>query len=146
MEWLLTLDERQESEEAFSAAQEAVKKFKSEPLVLEVSYRVALRAGAYREALDWINQLLSLEPHHEKAIVERSIPLLYLGRWDECMTYCENLLKKNAKEFLAHLHMGIIFFERKQWASAKQHLEIALQTKPEDEFLKNALRKIPSLN
>ena len=141
---MLTLDERHEREEAFAAAQEAVNKFSMEPLILEVSYRVALRAGAYIEALAWIEKLLSLDAKHPKALVERTIPLLYLGRWDECAALCESLLKNNSKEFLAHLHLGIIHFERKQWASAKQHLQIAQSIKPQDDFLRSALQKIPN--
>jgi glycosyltransferase involved in cell wall biosynthesis len=143
VEWMLTLDERGEWDEAFSAAQEATKKFAKEFLVLEVGYRVACHAGEYDHALVWINRLLELDPTHQKARAERVIPLLYLGRWEECVDLCKELLSQDPDHFIAHLHLGIISFEKKQWASAQHHLQQAYRIRPNDEFLKSALQKIP---
>ena len=142
VEWLLTLDESAEQEEALLTAKEAVQKFPHIDLVLETSYRVALRAGAYDEALVWIERLLKLNPRHAKARPEKTIALLYLGKWDECLQLCLELIKGDAKNFLAHLHLGIIHFERREWTAAKQHLELAYQQKPHDVFLRSALEKI----
>jgi glycosyltransferase involved in cell wall biosynthesis len=143
VEWMLILDERGEWDEAFSASLEAVDQFSQEPLIFEVSYRVAFHAGEYEKSLSYIEQLLQLSPKHSRALQERVIPLLYLGRWEECSKLCKEILLQDPQNFLAHLHLGIIFFERKQWASAKQHLQIAQNLKPQDEFLHSALKKIP---
>jgi len=145
VEWLLTLDESGEQEEALMTAKEAAKKFPQTDLVLETCYRVALRAGAYDEALVWIDRILKKNPRHSKARPEKTIALLYLGKWDECQQLAKELLNEDAKNFLAHLHLGIIHFEKREWTSAKQHLEIAAKQKPQDEFLRSALAKIPKL-
>lgn len=149
IEWLINLCEVQKFKEALPFAERAVTKFPDEPEVLRTAYQVALRAENYVQAEQWIRQQLKKEnqisaKQRIDAYENLGTALLYQGKWEECADVCQKVIQEDASNFLSHLNLGIISFEKKDWASAKHYLSAALKQKPYDSFLIQALKRIPT--
>jgi glycosyltransferase involved in cell wall biosynthesis len=144
IEVMMTLMELKEFDAAYEFAQEATKFFKSEPEVYKLSFQAAQRAEDWLVAERWIRHYLSFYPQDSYAQGQLTTALLYQGKLDECARLAESILKSDPNHFIAHVNLAVIFFERQNWKEASFHIAQGLQMRPEDQFLRDAMSKIPT--
>lgn len=143
IELAMTCNEIGQITQALHLMKKAASKFDKEPEVLRVAAESALRAEDFLAAEGWLRQRLAQGSKDSDTYARLSTALLYQGKFDESQTYAETALQVDSENFHAHLNLGIIFFEQKEFSKARPHLELAARLRPQDEFLKNALNKLP---
>lgn len=142
IEWMITLSESEEPERALETARHAVKNFEKEPEVLKSAYRVALRSEAFSTAEEWIHLFLKLKPNQLDALSHLTTAQLYQKKFDAVLHTATDVLKRDPKSFVVHVNLAVIYFEQKNWERCEEHLLIALEQKPLDSFLNEALTKV----
>jgi len=142
VEYLITLSELDEQEAAYKIAQLAIRQFPQEAQVLLTAYQVALRAGAYPEAEQWIRMKLKLTPEDLYSKSNLSTALMFQKKFDQSYTTALDVLSRKADDFVANFNLGVIAFEEKKWLDAKRYLHAALKLKPKEAFILQALKKI----
>lgn len=142
IELLMVLSELEYDEEALKAAELGARLFSDELEFLSSAIQVALRAAAYHQAEAWCQFALRLSPSSIQLKEQLGLSLLYQGKLDACEKTSVQVLETNPESFLANLSLGILYFEKKNWDQSKQHLNIALRQRPEDQFIQSALAKI----
>lgn len=145
IEVMVTFCELTRFEEAFQLAGLASRMFPKEFEVIKTCYEVALRFQKYPNAEQWIRQCLRLRPDHLDTKAQLTTALLYQKKIEACRIQATQVLNEDPKNFLSHLHLGVIEFENKNWPAAKQHLAKALEQRPYDDFLQNALQRISEM-
>jgi tetratricopeptide (TPR) repeat protein len=105
----------------------------------EDSYEINLRLG-------WLNYsaghfTLSIS-YYEKAIaimplgIEARFGIVYpasaLGNWDQVVTQYKKILEQDSKNTVANYRLGVIYYERKEYNTAKKYLETVVNLYPFD--------------
>jgi len=129
---------------AYEHLKKAVQKFPTESIILKAAFQAALRMDEWKLAEEWIRKYIFQNPKDLYALSQLSTALLYQGRLDECLKMTEENLKSDPKDFVSHVNLAVIYFERKKWKEASQHIREGLLLRPTDSFLRDALNKIPS--
>ena len=142
VEYLVTLSELDEQEAAYKMAQLAIRQFPQEAQVLLTAYQVALRAGAYPEAEQWIRMKLRLTPEDLYSKSNLSTALMFQKKFDQSSRTALEVLGHKVDDFIANFNLGVIAFEEKRWLDAKRYLHAALKLKPQEAFILQALKKI----
>lgn len=142
VEWVRNLIELKKSKEAFQVAVQAFQKFPRESLVQKSAIEAALHAGEFSQAESWLRNYLAERVDELEARGYLSSCLLFQGKFDEAEAVSLSLLKADKNNFTAQFNLGVIAFETKNWSVAQSRLEKALELKPSDPFIQDALRKI----
>ncbi len=136
--------ETQQFQKAFELAQIAFQKFSTEPEILKVAFQSALRTNAWPQAEKFIRDFLQLQPGDLYALSQLTTSLLYQTKFDELCEVGEKILVRDPQNFVTHVNLATYFFEIKDWNRAARHIASALKQRPTDEFLLNAMKKIPA--
>jgi tetratricopeptide (TPR) repeat protein len=92
---------------------------------LEDSYEFNLRLGwlyfklkNYSDSKTYYRKALSLLPYSEEASFGLVLPLAANGEWNEVVKTYEKILQNNPGNSVALYRLGVVFYERKEWAQA----------------------------
>lgn len=144
IELSLTSSEMSLHAQALEVITQARLRFPDEAEIQSLSIQCALSSEEYALAEIWARELLLKEPESEITKSKLSTALLFQAKWNEAKDLALQILEKNPHHFNAHLNLGIFYFENKEFDKAKPHLMKAYEMKPEDSFLREALKKIPT--
>lgn len=144
VEWMITLSEANDFQRALQIASGSVKKFANEPEILRSAFQIALRANAFAWAEDWLKQYLQMKPDDLESKAHLTTAYLYQRKFNEAVQVSHEILKLNSKNFVCHVNLAVIHFEREEWSDAERHLLAALEQKPTDGFLNEAIAKVRS--
>ncbi len=142
IEYLTVLIESNQVEHALSVAKEAATLFSSEPEILKTAFQIFLRADRFTLAEATIRLYLRLEPHDIYARSQLTTALLYQKKWSETLKAAHDLLQIDKNNFVAHLNLGVLYFEFKDWKKSHEHLNAARDAKPHDNFVRASLEKV----
>lgn len=95
----------------------------SNPNVLESFGFVLLALGDHPAGLQVLEQLLELEPGHQRARFNRAAALTHLGRYDEAIEAWISYLRNNAGEWRALYNLGLTYFYAGQNREALRMLD-----------------------
>lgn len=146
IEFMLTLMELDNPEQAFQFATAHVRRFSHEPEVVKVAYQAALRSNHFQTAEEWIRLFLGLIPDDHFARSQLTTALLYQNKQSDALALALENLIKNPSDFVSHLNAAVVFFEKQMWSDAARHLKEAERIRPHDPFVKNALQKVATLH
>lgn len=141
IEYAINLMAVDQKDAALKTMSVATQKFPKVDLVWKTAYQTALRCNAFALAETWIDKYLEFQPQDLYSLTQRTTALLYQGKFDECEELAQSLLAKDSNNFICHLNLGVLYFEKKEFSDSKKHLEIALDLRPSDPFLISALKK-----
>ncbi|MBN8554450.1 MAG: tetratricopeptide repeat protein [Deltaproteobacteria bacterium] len=110
--------------------------------LLRLGFETALRVEHYALAENFIRRFLNKSPEDAYAKAHLTTALLFQKKFDDALEAANDVLKKDPGNFTANLNCGILFFEGQAWGPARRHLETALKSQPQDEFIKQALVQI----
>ncbi len=144
IEVCVNLMELQQMSEAYEIAKLAVRDFAQEPEVYRIAYQAALRCDQFEEAEKLIRQYLSFHPHDLFSKVQLTTAMLYQGKFSEVLSLTKEIFQRDPQNFIAHVNCAVIFFEKQDWKNAAHHIFQGLQERPKDQFLNDAMNKIPS--
>lgn len=130
--------------EAFELAQKGLSPFSHIPAFLKVASQAYLRVDAYAEAEQILIRLMNQADYKTFCLEQLSTSVLYQGRLDEALLFCEMTLKEDSENFVAHVNSAVVYFENKDFKNAARHIHQALLQKPNDTFLREAQKKLPS--
>jgi uncharacterized protein HemY len=107
-----------------------------------MGFHSALRAEAYETAEKWIQEYLRLCPEDWNSKAHLTTAFLYQRKYDAMIELAQKILKVHPENFISHVNLAVLFFEREEWNDARQHIIAALKHKPNDTFLNEALAKV----
>lgn len=142
IEYMTALMETNHIEGALKVAIEATGKFLNELEILKIVFQIFLRSNNFSAAENILYQFLKLKPDDLYARTQLTTALLYQKKWPETLKAAHDLLQLDPKNFVAHVNLGVLYFEFKDWKKSKEHLNAARDIKPHDEFVKSSLEKI----
>jgi glycosyltransferase involved in cell wall biosynthesis len=141
VEYAVNLLAANQKDLALKTIVEAVRLFPQVDLVWKTAYQTALRCQLYSLADQWIEKYLEFHPNDSYSLTQRTTALLYQGKWDECQKLSESLLSSEPHNFVCHVNLGVLLFEKKDFVRSKKHIQLALDLRPNDSFLTSALKK-----
>lgn len=147
IEWIRNLNEQNRNSEALQFSKQARQRFPQEAEVLKAGVESSLRAEDYALAEQWCRQIIQICGEDSVELqVKNSLctAVLYQGRLDEARELAEQVSQLDSKDFSSRFHLGVIYFEKREWKLAKAYLEECQKMKPEDPFISQALHKISS--
>jgi tetratricopeptide (TPR) repeat protein len=92
------------------------------------------RAGNWREALRWFDEVLRIDPQHARAQLFRAKVLLQLGETENALTALAAACRLDPDSFEAHFLAGRLLAERGFGDAARPYLERALELQPEGPY------------
>lgn len=144
IEVCVNLMELQQMPEAYEIAKLAVRDFPQEPEVYRIAYQAALRCDRFEDAEKLIRQYLSFHPQDLFSKSQLTTAMLYQGKFNEVLNLTKEIFQRDPRNFIAHVNCAVIFFEKQDWKNAAHHIFQGLQERPKDQFLNDAMNKIPS--
>jgi len=144
VEVCINLMELLQMKEAYEIAKIAVRDFPNEPEIFRVAYQAALRCDAFKEAEDLIRKYLSFYPNDLFSKSQLTTAMLYQGKFSEVLNLSREILSSDPRNFVVHVNCAVIFFEKQDWKNAAHHISQGLKERPTDQFLNDAMNKIPS--
>ncbi len=144
IEVCVNLMELQQMAEAYEIAKLAVRDFPQESEVYRIAYQAALRCDLFEDAERLIRQYLSFHPNDLFSKSQLTTAMLYQGKFNEVLSLTKEIFQRDPRNFIAHVNCAVIFFEKQDWKNAAHHIFQGLQERPADQFLNDAMNKIPS--
>ncbi len=103
------------------------------------SYEMNLRlgwllyeVGRYNDAVDYYQKAIVLHAYSIEAKLGLVYPLSAQNKWDEVLNQYRLILAIDAKNTLVNYRTGLIYYNRKNHASAQKHFDTVLQMYPFD--------------
>lgn len=127
-----------------SYAYEASKQYSKAAMELksvstENTYELNLRigwlyyeAGEYNESITYYQKAIQLAPNSVEAKLGLVYPLSVQNKWDEVLTQYLAILSVDTKNSLVNYRTGLIYYNRKNYSTAKKYLETVLELYPFD--------------
>ena len=103
-----------------------------------------VRAGNLDKALAIFSEANIKEPKNDETLFKMGYVLALQKRNDEALEYFKEALEVDDQNPFTYLEMGLIYMEDGEIASARTHLNRALELDPELENAKKALEKLNS--
>ncbi len=97
--------------------------------------------GAYKEALEDLENAIAIEPSYPYAYNNRGFVKLKLGKKEEGLKDIKYALKLEPKNAYAYRNLGIYYFEEGDYESALNHFEKAYSLDVETDLLEDYLRE-----
>ncbi len=105
----------------------------------EKSYEINLRlgwltylAGAFIESVSYYNRAISLMPYAIEPRFGIVYPLAAMGNWDQVIGHYKKILTTDPNNTVAHYRLGVIYYNREDYATSHQHLEKVVNLYPFD--------------
>jgi tetratricopeptide (TPR) repeat protein len=103
------------------------------------SYEMNLRlgwllyeVGRYNDAIVYYQKATALHAYSIEAKLGLVYPLSAQNKWDEVLNQYRLILAIDAKNTLVNYRTGLIYYNRKNYASAQKHFDTVLQMYPFD--------------
>jgi tetratricopeptide (TPR) repeat protein len=103
------------------------------------SYETNLRLGwlnycaeKYKESVVYYQKAISLMPAATEPIWGIINPLVVLEQWNDVEKYYQIILKLDSKNSVANYHLGLIYYYRKNYTTAKKYFDVSLNLYPFD--------------
>jgi glycosyltransferase involved in cell wall biosynthesis len=120
IEYLTVLTESNQIEHALIVAKEAASLFSHEPEILKTAFQIFLRADQFALAEATIRLYLRINPDDIYACSQLTTALLYQKKWSETLKAAHDLLQIDKNNFVAHLNLGVLYFEFKGLKKSKR--------------------------
>ncbi len=91
---------------------------------------LSLRAGQSRESLDYINEILRVQPTNQPARLMHASALLKASRYEDSRRELERLIADNPKFWDAQIQLGNLYLARSQTAEAEKVFRAVYQANP----------------
>jgi len=105
----------------------------------ENSYEINLRlgwlyynAGLFDESKLYYRRSLSVLPYSEEARFGVILPLSARGEWDEVIKIYNQILSNNPGNTRALYHLGMVYYNRKDWTQAARNFQKVVDLYPFD--------------
>lgn len=85
-----------------------------------------------QKALEAFDRTLFLDPHHDRAAINRGNALMNLGRYEEAIAAYDHALELNPNADLAWANRGSVFFDLEDYEQAIASWDKALELNPKD--------------
>lgn len=131
-------DNAQES--SGSRSVEAFSTFNSEALIEKADDEV--QKGDLQKALAIYSEANIKEPNNDETLFKMGYVLALQKRNDEALEYFKEALAIDKENPFTHLEMALVYIEDGEYASARTHLNAALEIEPELEKAQEALAKL----
>ncbi|HNP49759.1 MAG TPA: tetratricopeptide repeat protein [Bacteroidia bacterium] len=89
-------------------------------------------AGEYNESITYYQKAIQLAPNSVEAKLGLVYPLSVQNKWDEVLTQYLAILSVDPKNALVNYRTGLIYYNRKNYSTAKKYLETVLELYPFD--------------
>jgi tetratricopeptide (TPR) repeat protein len=94
------------------------------------SYEINIRlgwlyyyAGNYPESINYYTKSIQLKPYSVEARFGYALPASAMGNWNQVLDKYIEILKIDPNNYTANYRMGLIFYNRKEYATAFKHFE-----------------------
>lgn len=88
--------------------------------------------GNFPESKKYYTRSIEILPYSLEAKLGLVLPLSALGEWDEVITIYQSILKIDPGSTLVNYRLGLIYYERKKYQIAYNHLEDVINLYPND--------------
>lgn len=88
--------------------------------------------GSYTEALTYYQKAIALMPYAIEPKLGYVYPAAALGKWDDVMAQYVNILKIDSKNSAVNYKLGVIYYNRKNYAAAYPLFEKVVNLYPFD--------------
>jgi tetratricopeptide (TPR) repeat protein len=106
-------------------------------IMQEDSYEFNLRlgwlyyqSGLFDESKVHYTKAMGLMPYSEEAKFGLILPLSARGEWNEVIRQYNQILANNPGNTIALYRLGLIYYERKEWAQAARHFQKVIDLYP----------------
>jgi tetratricopeptide (TPR) repeat protein len=124
-----------ENNETKDLQKNLLQKSSEESIEYNIKGLVAAAGRKYKDAIDFFNKAIEINPDYEEAIYNKGIVLIRSGAFDKAIT-CFNLITElNAKNFKAYQNKSIAMFKQLDLDQAFVVLEQALKYSPKNPLL-----------
>lgn len=94
------------------------------------SYEINIRlgwlyyyAGNYPESVNYYTKSIQLKPYSVEARFGYALPASAMGNWNQVLDKYVEILKIDPNNYTANYRMGLIYYNRKEYATAFKHFE-----------------------
>jgi tetratricopeptide (TPR) repeat protein len=104
-----------------------------DPQSYEMNLRIAwlcYQSGQYAESVSYNQKAIALMPAATEPLWAIINPLFKLEKWSELEKTYRAILKIDSKNALAHYRMGQVYYYRKDYLTAKNYFDVALNQYP----------------
>lgn len=105
----------------------------------ENSYEINLRLGwlsylngFFTESVAFYNKAIALMPYSIEPRFGVVYPLAAMGNWDQVIANYKQILTTDPNNSIANFRMGVIYYNREDYATAHRHLEKVVNLYPFD--------------
>ena len=107
----------------------------------EKSYEINLRlgylnslAGKNKEAINYYQIAVKLKPAATEPLWNLVTPLAAMEQWTEVEKCYQSILKLDPKNSVANYRLGLIYYYRKDYVTAKKYFDVSLNLYPFDYY------------
>ena len=109
----------------------AVYKADSYELNLRLGW-LSYKAGLFTESAAYYQKAIALKPYSVEARFGYTYPASALGNWDQVATQYAEVLKVDPQNSTANYKLGLIYYGKKDYATAQKHFEKVVNLYPFD--------------
>jgi tetratricopeptide (TPR) repeat protein len=135
----LVLHHADRRDEAFRAAQEALRLEPSDPDHFSLLSAIELSRGRWPAALEAAEQALALNAEHVEAANFRAMALVRLGRKAEAVETVDFALQRAPENAMSHANQGWNNLHRNDPKAAQEHFREALRLDPQLEYAREGM-------
>jgi len=103
------------------------------------SYEINIRlgwltyhAGKYTESLSYYTKAIGLSEKSIEARLGYVMPAAALGNWDQVRDQYLQIMKIDSRNSLVNYRLGLLFYNRKEYATAQNYVEMVVENYPFD--------------
>ncbi len=114
-----------ENNSNFPKAIEALKKV-YDPQSYEINIRLGwlnYKAGNHNESIGYYTKAIQLKPYSIEARLGFALPASAMGNWNQVLNKYIEILKIDENNYTANYHIGLIYYNRKEYATAYKNFE-----------------------
>ena len=105
----------------------------------EDSYETNLRlgwlcyeAGQFTQSMTYYQKATTLKPYSVEAKLGYVLPASALGNWDQVISTYKKILDFDAQNTIVNFRLGMIYYSRKDYATAQKYFERVMNLHPFD--------------
>ncbi len=125
-----TLEKTGKNKEALDALKKVYREDNYE-LNLRLGW-LAYLSGMFTESIAYYNNAIQKMPMSIEARLGIVLPLAAMGNWNQIIEQYNKILRIDPQNSLVNYRMGVIFYERKQYAKAESYLKKVVNLFPFD--------------
>lgn len=110
---------------------------------LEQDSKLALEAKKYPEALEKLNELLRYKVQKHEIFIGKLICLMELGRNNEALDLCEDLLRRKDADYYHYVHIYLtILFQMNEYKTLMAFVDDVIQDRQMPEVIREQLEQL----